>query len=236
MEFVLLFVDRKDAPPRKSGGMAEMQKFAAELAARGTLRRGGPLAAESAGARVRVREGKAIVSDGPFAESKEFIGGFWILDVESPDEAIDIARRTPHAREGIVDVHATMWRDVVDDPGQGVPFLFAFQMEAGLTDPDGSKMKEMIAFGDALKRKGHFLETAPLPRNPAPVRVAPPGLRPLATDGPFAEMKELVGGYSVIRAADRTEAIEIATRYPHARWGPVEVREIGYFDPVRARP
>jgi len=56
------------------------------------------------------------------------------------------------------------------------------------------------------------------------------------TDGPFAESKEGVGGYSVVRVAGRTEAIELAKRYPHARWGPVEVREILFFDEVGPAP
>ena len=52
------------------------------------------------------------------------------------------------------------------------------------------------------------------------------------TDGPFAEAKEAVGGYSLVRVAGRAQAIELAKRYPHARWGPVEVREILFFDSV----
>jgi hypothetical protein len=52
------------------------------------------------------------------------------------------------------------------------------------------------------------------------------------TDGPFAETKEMIGGYSLVRAKGRAAAIELAKRFPHARWGPVEVREILFFDPV----
>ena len=110
MEFMLLFMERKGAPTGGPDGFAEMKKFAGELASQGKLRRGAPLPAESAGARVRVRDGKAFVSDGPFAESKEVVGGFWIVDVASRDEAIEIARRCPHARYGIVEVHLVQWR------------------------------------------------------------------------------------------------------------------------------
>jgi hypothetical protein len=45
-------------------------------------------------------------------------------------------------------------------------------------------------------------------------------------DGPFAESKEAVGGYSLVRLTSRAEAVELAKRYPHAKWGPVEVREV----------
>jgi hypothetical protein len=52
------------------------------------------------------------------------------------------------------------------------------------------------------------------------------------TDGPFAESKEVVAGFWILEAASRDEAIEIAKRYPHARWGPVEVRELLFLDPA----
>jgi hypothetical protein len=46
------------------------------------------------------------------------------------------------------------------------------------------------------------------------------------TDGPFAETKEIAGGYYIVEAASRAEAIELAKRCPHAKWGTVEVREV----------
>ncbi len=230
MEFMLLFLARQGAPAGDPDGMAEMKTFAGELASQGKLRRGAPLVDESAAARVRVRDGKAIVTDGPFAESKEVVAGFWIVEVASREEAIEIAGRAPHARHGIVELHRTQFRDVVADPGEGTPFLMVFRMEPGLTDPDGSKLREMLDFGETLKRDQKFLETAPLAHEPPAARVEARGGTILVTDGPFAEAKEAVGGYSLVRLAGRAEAIELAKRYPHARWGLVEVREIIFFD------
>jgi hypothetical protein len=209
-----------------------MKQFAGALASQGTLRRGAPLAAESSGARVRVRDGKALVTDGPFAETKEAVGGFWIVEAASREEAIEIAGRCPHAQYGIVAVHPAQWRDTVADPGEGIPFMFLFRVEPGLTDADGAKLREMIAFGDGLKREGKFLETAPLARDPLPARLETRGGKIVVTDGPFAETKEEVGGYGLVRVASRAEAIALAKRYPHAKWGPVEVREIMFFDPT----
>jgi len=230
VEFMLLFIEQRNAPKGGPQAFADMNKFARELASQGKLRRGAPLADESAAARVRVRDGKTYVSDGPYAETKEVVGGFWIVDVASRDEAIEIARRCPHAQYGIVDVAPTRWRDAVPDPGKGTPFLFVFHVEPGLTDPDGAKMREMIDFSQALKREGIFIETAPLARDQALARVAKRAGKVAVTDGPFAETKEAVGGYSLVRVADRAAAIELAKRYPHAKWGPVEVREILFFD------
>lgn len=232
MEFMLLFSVPWDAPAPEPREFAAMGRFAGELARQGKLRRGAPLSGESPRARVRVRDGKAFVSDGPFAESKEVLGGFWIIDVADRAEAIEIAGRCPHARRGTVELHPLRVRYTYDDAGTGTPFLFAFHMEPGLSDPDGAKLREMIAFGDGLAREGKLLETAPLADDPLPARVEARAGKTLVTDGPFAEAKEAIGGYGVVRAADRAAALELAKRYPHARWGPVVVHEIAFFDRV----
>jgi len=232
MEFMILFLERRGAAAGRPAGMAEFEKFAGELMSRGKLRRGAQLHPERAGARVRVRDGRALVSDGPFAESKEIVAGFWIVEAESRGEAIALARRAwevaeprPEARDGAIEVHAARVIAHPPKPGGGVPFLLAFRMEPGLV-PTPSKMHEMMVFGTALAEAGVQLETAPLLDEPAPARIESHGGKTLVVDGPFAESKEAVGGYSLIRVADRAAAIELAGRYPHAKWGPVEVREI----------
>ena len=232
MEFLLWFTDSKDGTPPEATGFAEMKQLAEELARAGVLRRGAPLGSVSDAALIRVRDSKAFVSDGPFAESREVVGGFWIVDVATREEAIEIARRSPHARYARVEVHPIHERFVYTDSGAGTPFLFVFRREPGLSDCDGAKLNEMIAFGEPLAHQGVLVETAPLASDPPPARIEVRGGKALVTDGPFAEAKEAVGGYGVVRVADRAAAVELAKRYPHARWGPVEVREILSFDPV----
>lgn len=232
MEFLLWFTERKDGTPPEPGGFSEMGKLAKELARGGKLRCGAPLAPVADGALIRVRGGKAIVNDGPFAESKEVVGGFWIVDVASREEAIEIARRSPHARYGTVEVHRVGSRSTYTDSGEGTPFLMVFRMEPGLTDPDRSKFREMMAFGEELARQGTLFGMAPLAGDPPPARIEVRGGKALVTDGPFAEAKEAVGGYGLVRVADRAAAVALGARFPHARWGPVEVREILFFDPV----
>jgi hypothetical protein len=231
MEFMLLFVDRKGAPGGEPTGLPALSKYADELKSQGKLRRAAPLGPESAGTRLRVRDGKAIVHDGPFAESQEALGGFWLIEAANRDEAIAIARRAfeigeprPEARHGSIEVHPLYRRWSFTDSGRGTLFLFAFRMEEGLCD-HGAKMQEMLAFAENLASQGRCLETAPLTDEPAPARIEARAGKTLVIDGPFAETKEGVGGYSLVRAASRAEAIEIAKRYPHARWGLVEVRE-----------
>jgi hypothetical protein len=230
MEFMLLFMVKRGAPGPEPAGFAAMGRLAAELASQGKLRRGAPLESDSAAARVRVRDGKAVVSDGPFAETKEVVAGFWIVDAADRAEAIEIARRTPHARGGVVEVHAVQFRETAPDPATGTPFMMVFGREPGLTDPDGAKLREMLDFSEALKREKKLFETAPLAADPPPARVESRAGATLVTDGPFAESKEAVGGYSLVRMSSRAAAVDLAKRYPHAKWGPVEVREVLFFD------
>jgi hypothetical protein len=230
---MLLFTEERpgDPDPRR---MPEMTAFSGTLADAGKLRRGAPLAPEAESVRVRVRDGRAFVHDGPFAETKEVLGGFFVVDVASRAEAIEIAKRTPHARHGTVEVHPILRRHLFADAGTeaGKPWLFAFRLEDEVCGVEGPRMQEMVAFAEELARSGKLFETTPLASTPPPARVEVRGGTALVLDGPFAEAKEAVGGYSFVRAADAAEALAIAKRYPHARWGTVEVREILFFDRV----
>jgi hypothetical protein len=223
---MLVFTLEEGAPAPEPGHAAGMKALAEELASRGQLLRRVPLADASAGACVRVREGTALVKDGPYPGSADQVSGFWVVDVASRAEAIAIAARCPYARRGRVEVHPVASRYAFAHPGSGTPFVLAFRREPGLADPDGAKLREMIAFGEARAREGTLLETAPLGVDPPPARVETRGGRTLVTDGPFAETKEGVGGYSLVFVSGRAEAVDLAKRYPHARWGPVEVREV----------
>jgi len=77
-----------------------MGKYNEELVKAGVLLAAEGLQPSSKGARVRHRGGKAIVVDGPFAESKELIAGFWMIQVKSKDEAIEWAKRVPFDPNG----------------------------------------------------------------------------------------------------------------------------------------
>jgi hypothetical protein len=73
-----------------------------------------PLQSVSTATTVRVREGRRLVTDGPFAETREQLGGFFMIEANNLDEAIDIAARIPGARKGSVEI-----RPVVEI--QGLP-------------------------------------------------------------------------------------------------------------------
>lgn len=75
--------------------LTEMGKFNEELVKAGVMLAGEGLHASSKGKRVRFSEGKATVTDGPFAETKELIAGFWIWQVNSMEEAVEWLKRAP---------------------------------------------------------------------------------------------------------------------------------------------
>jgi hypothetical protein len=227
MDYMLLIVNRRGEAPREQIGFAEMGKYAAELGQQGKMRGGAPLHSDDTGARVKVRAGKTHAVDGPFAESKEVIGGFFMLDARDAAEALAIARRCPAARAGFVELHLAMADQADAPPEDGTRFMLLFLEGPDFDgDPDGSKYREMTQWTDALKREKKYVECAGLAKSPPGARIETRGAKTSVTDGPFAEAKEVVGGYAIIAARDRSAALEIAARCPHAAWGEVEVREV----------
>ena len=98
MRFMILVKANKDSeagvlPDEKS--LAEMGKFNIELEKAGVMLAGEGLQASAKGARVKFQGTKRTVTDGPFAETKELVAGFWIWEVKSKDEAIAWLKRAP---------------------------------------------------------------------------------------------------------------------------------------------
>jgi hypothetical protein len=96
--------------------LAEMGKFNEELAKAGVMLAGEGLQPSSKGARVRFNGDKRTVIDGPFAETKELVAGFWLWQVRSKEEAIEWLKRAPF-REGEVEI-----RQVFEDDDFGAEF------------------------------------------------------------------------------------------------------------------
>ena len=81
-----------------------MVKFGENLKARGLLTIAQSLVADTAGVRVRSQEGRSVVVDGPFAEAKEMIGGFFLLTCETREQAIALARECPAVEWATIEV------------------------------------------------------------------------------------------------------------------------------------
>ena len=91
-------------PEEGNAMMAEYGAFGEEMGTRGVLQGGERLRPTSDATSVRVRDGEVLTSDGPFAETKEQIGGYFMVDCRNLDEAIEVAAKIPGARLGTIEV------------------------------------------------------------------------------------------------------------------------------------
>ena len=82
----------------------ESTQLAQELHLNGQFLAANPLHPTSTATSIRVRDDKRLVTDGPFAETREQLGGYFLVDVQNLDEAIGIAARIPMARKGTVEI------------------------------------------------------------------------------------------------------------------------------------
>jgi hypothetical protein len=92
------------SPEEASAGLNEYLAFGEEMGKRGVLQGGERLRPTTDTTTVRVRDGEVLTSDGPFAETKEQIGGFYLVDCKDLDEAIEVAAKIPGARDGSIEV------------------------------------------------------------------------------------------------------------------------------------
>lgn len=109
MDYLLLIVEprgqRSSRAPQEGRDLYEqMVQFGKGLAARGMLKASNSLQSDRRGVRVRKRDGQDILIDGPFAEAKEMIGGFFLVDCANREEAVAIARECPAAEWATVEV------------------------------------------------------------------------------------------------------------------------------------
>lgn len=114
MDYVLLIYDQEPPGAIPDEALdAHAQAFAAylkDLTARGVLKMGTPLQPSSSASTVRTRDGNRLTTDGPFAETKEVLAGFLLVDVPGVDEALAVAGGIPVSPNGCVEVRPVSWR------------------------------------------------------------------------------------------------------------------------------
>jgi len=86
----------------------ESTQLAHDLNAKGQFLATAPLQPAATATSVRVRDGKRLVTDGPYAETREYLGGYYLVNARNLDEAIDIAGRIPGARKGTVEIRPVL--------------------------------------------------------------------------------------------------------------------------------
>jgi hypothetical protein len=92
------------ADPGFPEALARVNAFAEECRRRGVFVSGDPLQPESTASTVSVRDGKTLITDGPFIETHEHLGGYYVLDCRDLDEALELAALCPMAEQGSIEV------------------------------------------------------------------------------------------------------------------------------------
>jgi hypothetical protein len=230
---------RESSTPEESKRM--MDQYTAltkEWLDKGLMLSGEGLDSSSTATTVRVRGGERMITDGPFPESKEQLGGYYLVDCESLEDAIELAARVPLARRGCVEVRPVMDYEAV---GSELPTWrsdfrgkkYMLTLWGDESEWEGLSPEELQ---EGMKRWHEFDVEA----TAAGVLLGGEGLAPSSTaktvrvrdderivsDGPFAETKEQLGGFYLLDCKDLDEAIEWAAKVPVADDAPVEVRPV----------
>jgi hypothetical protein len=110
---LLIYLDEQSlSETERQDCYVESTQLAHQLKANGQYLAANPLDSVATATSVRVRNGKRQVTDGPFAETREQLGGYFLIDAKNLDEAIAVAAKIPMARKGTIEV-----RPVVEIPG-----------------------------------------------------------------------------------------------------------------------
>jgi hypothetical protein len=213
----------------------ELPGWDKEMAGRGVRLLGRELDLPDTAATVRVRGGQTLVTDGPFAETKEFIAGFDLLECAGPDEAVAVAAKSPVSWFQAIEIRPftgglrlgeqapAFARQ--DDPA-GTPYLLTRWMGETLAAPSGDRavLAEDEAWRQDLATRGlHILGGAlGSPEEATTVRVR--GGQTLLSTGPGSSTGAFIAGIDVVGCADRQQAIQLAAAHPSARYHAIEVR------------
>jgi hypothetical protein len=247
MRFMLLV---KSEPAAEAGvvpdpqEIADMNAFNDEMIKANVMLAGEGLHASSKGVRVRCNKAtkKVTVLDGPFAEAKELVAGFWIIQAKSKAEAIEWAKRVPF-KSGEVEVRPLFeLEDFAPDPkasgneawrkndkemlkalsaqtSRGKKKMRFVGFVKGGDDSESGKMPEpgalekMGAFVEEGIKAGVFLGGEGLKPTRESSKVRYDGPKRTVVDGPFTEAKEIVAGYSILAVDSKEEAVEWTKRF-----------------------
>lgn len=212
--------------------LSRYRAFGEEAGRRGVMVTGEPLESVHAATTLRPRDGQTVTLDGPFAETKEQLGGFYILDCRDRAEALELAEKIPSAHYGSVEVRPMVGHELrhIEPPRQKKYMLMFYGNEATYLPADDSRVKEGVAGHQRLTARlieqGEFVtgDALALTRDAVTVRVRDG--KTFHTDGPFAETKEQLGGFYVLNVRDLDRMLEIAVNFPLGPDGCIEIRPI----------
>lgn len=231
MKYLLMICggeEREPSTPRMG-----IEQWVEQADRAGTRLLGRPLDAPEAAVTVRVRGGETLLSDGPFTESKEYVGGFDIVDCADLDEAIELAADHPVAAHGTIEVRPFLKDESLPEAAREWARTEPAESWALFMCIDGIPASDEVeqavrdgsrAWGARLAERGTLVVGAPLAHAETATSVRLAGGEALLSDGPFVETKEFIGGFAILQGITREEAIAHAAEHPLAAHHRVEVR------------
>jgi hypothetical protein len=183
---------------------------------------------------LRKRGGKVFTSDGPFAESKEGIAGYDLLDCPDLDAALEVAAAHPMARFGRIEIRPFHSLDLPGLPAQGpVPPGSSLYFQFIVDTPDGEPYvpadDDTPAWVARHLSSGVLRGGERLAGRQSATTVRRRGSQLLITDGPFADTKESLAGFGILACGSLEEAVRISADHTMARCGCIEVRAFWPF-------
>jgi hypothetical protein len=229
MNYLMLICTDGVSTPEIAATMQEhMPKWVEEMDSRGVRLLGNGLEPPDSAKTVRVRNGQTLISDGPFADTKEFIAGLDVIEAESLDEAIEVAAKHPVAWYFAIEVRPFKYSVEVpkDWTYQQLRYLLMHCVD-GLANQDELEqqlLSDIEVWLEMVQARGVRVLGGPLaaPSTATTVRVRDG--QTLLTDGPFAETKEFLAGIDILSCQTMEEALEVAAACPLASLQMVEVR------------
>lgn len=209
-----------------------------ELNEKRQFRAASPLHPVAEAVTVRVRNGERLVTAGPYAETTEQLGGYYIIDVPDLDEAIQIAGRLPPAKKGVVEIRPILEIEGLPEDKRHPPaekgntkvMFLCYDDEQHWNNVGEETMRaamnEAIRLTHELDCQGRYHTCSPLYRSETATCVRVRNGQRIVSDGPYAETHEVLGGYYVLSFPSIEEAVNVAARHPGVYVGAVEIRPI----------
>ena len=176
---------------------------------------------------------RVVVTDGPYAETKEQLGGLGVLEARDMSQAVELMSRHPGIRLGPFEVRPA------DEEGNAecqmaatapastnaeerficLGYMEENEWESKSRVEQENFMKDCLAYDDVLRKNGHWVHGVALQGVRAAKTLRHQAGKAVIIDGPFAETKEQLGGLVVLQARDLNHAVELMSKHPGIRLG-----------------
>ncbi len=236
MRYIMLIAsdEKTDIPygtPEWDQHMIDYRAFSDEARRRNALIAGDPLQSVETATTLRMRGGGLSTFDGPYAETKEQLGGFYILECRDEAEALELAAMIPTAKHGAIEVRQMFGHETryLETSAGSKYMVLIYGDEAGYLPPGDPQVMAGVSEHQAVTARaiesGEFVTGDGLmpPSRAKTVRVRSGAAQ--VTDGPFAETREQVSGFYIFACANLDRALALASQLPIGA-GCLEIRPL----------